>query len=121
MSANDSLKALYTKFWEQKEVLSDAPKLTQAPEDPSFDSQKADTELANVISYLMGVQDIRQESFEHAIDIIKKHYDSQPQWKELLIEYFEYTTEKEEEALKLQEDALIKEIQEFAQKLLAEE
>ena len=95
MSANDLLKTIYTKFYEQQEVLADAPKLTQVPEDTQFDTEKADTELAAVISYLMGVSDIREESFEHAMEIIQKHYDNQPEWKELLIEYFEYVIEKQ--------------------------
>ena len=119
MSANDLLKTIYTKFYEQQEVLADAPKLTQVPEDTQFDTEKADTELAAVISYLMGVSDIREESFEHAMEIIQKHYDNQPEWKELLIEYFEYVIEKQKEKAEKRVDNLIKEIEEFTDKLLA--
>ena len=120
MSLDEQLKQIYTKFYHQRGVLNEAPQLTQDPTNGAFDSQKADVELAKVISYLMGVPDIQKESFERAIEIIQKHYDSQPEWKELLVEYFDYSTQKEEEELKAQEDSLIKEIEEFTKKLLAE-
>ena len=120
MSLDEQLKQIYTKFYHQRGVLNEAPQLTQGPTNGAFDSQKADVELAKVISYLMGVPDIQKESFERAIEIIQKHYDSQPEWKELLVEYFDYSTKKEEEELQAQEDSLIKEIEEFTKKLLAE-
>ena len=120
MSTIDLLKQVYTKFYEQREVLADAPSLTQIPDNSSFDAQKADAELAQVISYLMGVPDIQKESFEHSIEIIQQHYDNQPEWKELLVAYFEYTTQKEKEELEAQENTLIEEIEEFTKKLLAE-
>ena len=75
--------------------------------------------MAGVISYLMGVADIQKEPFEKAIEIIQAHYDSQPEWKKLLLEYFDYITQKEKEKLQAQEDSLIKEIEEFTEKLLA--
>jgi len=120
MSLDEQLKQIYTKFYHQRGVLSEAPQLTQDPTNSAFDNQKADAELAKVISYLMGVPDIQKESFERAVEIIQKHYDSQPEWKELLVEYFDYTTQKEKEELQAQEDSLIKEIEEFTKKLLAE-
>ena len=121
MPLNEQLKQIYQKFYNQREVLAGAPPLTQNPSENSFDTKKADEELGKLISYLMGVPDIQQESFEKAVEIIQKHYDSQPEWKELLVEYFEYTTQKEQEELQNQEEALLKEIEEFTKKLLAEE
>ena len=120
MSAIEQLKQIYTKFYDQREVLTEAPALSQDPTNSSFDEEKADKELANLISYLMGVADIQKESFERIVEIIQEHYDDQPEWKELLVEYFQYTTQKEEENLKKQEDDLIKEIEEFTQTLLDE-
>ena len=120
MSASDMLKEIYAKFYAQREVLEGAPELSQSPDDEAFDTQKADTELAKVISYLMGVSDIKQESFEHALEIIQEHYASQPEWKELLVDYFEYINEKEKEDLLSKEDAIVKEIEEFTEKLLKE-
>lgn len=114
------LKQIYSKFYEQRSVLAEAPVLSQNPTEASFDFKKADTELARLISYLMGVPDIQKEPFERAMEIIQAHYDSQPAWKELLVEYFEYTTQKEKEELQAQEDALVKEIEEFTKKLLEE-
>lgn len=119
MSAEEQLKQIYAKFYDQREVLGEAPDLTQSPDDPQFDSTKADKELAGVISYLMGVPDIQKEDFEKIVEIIQTHYDNQPEWKTLLVEYFEYTTQKEKENIEMQEDALIKEIDDFTDKLLA--
>ena len=121
MTVKDQLKQIYTKFYDQRDVLGEAPSLSQDPKANDFDDKKADTELAKLISYLMGVPDIQQETFERAIQIIQEHYDAQPEWKELLVEYFEYSTQKEQEELQAQEDALIKEIKEFTKKLLAED
>ena len=120
MLASELLKQVYTKFYNQKQVLNEAPLLTQDPSVSSFNNQKADIELAGLVSYLMGVTDIQKESFEKIIDIIQTHYGHQPEWKELLVEYFEYTTEKEKEELQAQERTLIEEIKAFAQELLEE-
>ncbi len=118
MSAIEQLKQIYAKFYNQKEVLTEAPVLSQNPNNIIFDSKKADIELNALISYLMGVPDIQKESFEKVVEIIQKYYDSQPEWKKLLVEYFDYTTQKEKEELQAREDALVKEIEEFTQKLL---
>lgn len=118
MSAIEQLKQIYTKFYNQKEVLTEAPVLSQNPSNIIFDSKKADIELNALISYLMGVPDIQKESFEKVVEIIQKYYDSQPEWKKLLVEYFDYTTQKEKEELQAREDALVKEIEEFTKKLL---
>ena len=120
MSANEQLRQIYAKFYDQREVLADAPALSQDPIDAGFDPKKADAELAGVVSYLMGVSDIQKESFERTVEIIKEHYENQPEWKELLVEYFEYLTQKEKEELEAQEDALVKEIEDFTEKLLKE-
>ena len=121
MAASDLLKQIYKKFYDQREVLVEAPVLSQDPVATDFDSEKADKELAELISYLMGVPNIQNENFEKIIEIIQQHYGNQPEWKELLVEYFEYTTDKEKEALEVQENTLIKEIEEFTEKLLKEE
>ena len=121
MAANDLLKQIYKKFYDQREVLTEAPVLTQVPDNSDFDESKADAELAGVISYLMGVTNIQEEPFDKIVEIIQQHYNNQPEWKELLVEYFEYMTEKEKEKLQAQEDTLIKEIEEFTEKLLTED
>ena len=121
MPANDLLKEVYKKFWEQREVLADAPVLSQDPNSENFDIPKAETELAKLISYFMGVEDIQKTPFEQSINIIKTHYDSQPEWQELLVNYMEYVNEKEEESLLAQESALIEEVKEFTKKLLTKE
>ena len=108
MSAKELFIEVYQKFYDQKEVLSEAPVLTQNPKDSDFNSEKAEEELQKVISYLMGVPDIQQVSFENIVDIIQKHYSDQPEWKNLLVDYFIYTTEKKKEALDKRQDEIVK-------------
>ena len=121
MSANDSLKQIYTKFYEQKEVLSDAPALSQAPNVEPFDFNLADAELIQLISWFLGVADIRNEPFQQILTIIQEHYDSQPAWKELLVQYFRYSLEKEREQVQAQQNEVLKEIEDFANDLLEKE
>ena len=118
MSTNELLKEVYTKFYEQKGTLEEAPQLSQDPNGETFDFEKADQELAGLVSYLMGVPDIQKETFEKIIEIIQNHYENQPEWKDLLLDYFDYTNEREKEVLEVQEAALVKEIEEFTKKLL---
>ena len=121
MSANELLKQIYSKFYEQKAVLTEGPALTQDPTGEAFDLSLAETELASVISWLMGVEDIQKEPFEHAMNIIREHYMNQPEWKKLLVEYFEYTLQKEREAVQARQANILKEIEDFTKKLLAGE
>ena len=118
MSANDLLKEVYQKFWDQREVLTEAPALAQDPHSENFDTSLADTELTKLISYFMGVEDVQKIPFEEAVEIIKTHYASQPEWQKLLVNYMEYLTQKEEESLLAKESALIEEVKAFTQKLL---
>ncbi|MGN0919651.1 MAG: hypothetical protein ACI4OR_02700 [Alphaproteobacteria bacterium] len=120
MSLNEQLKQIYTKFYNLRDVLNEAPALSQDPVSASFDPKIADTELAKVISYLIGVPDIQKESFERAIEIIETYYETQPEWQALLVEYFDYENQKEKEELQAQEEALVQEIEEFTKKLLLE-
>ena len=118
MPINESLKEIYTKFWRQKSVLTEAPSLSQDPVNPNFNFEVADKELAGVISYLMGVPDITKTPFKEAINIIQKYYSKQPGWKKLLLDYLEYTIEKEQANLTKKEDDIVKKIEEFTNQLL---
>ena len=79
MSASDLFIQVYKKFYEQKEVLSEAPSLSQDPEKPDFDPNKAEEELQKVVSYLVGVPDVQKVPLEEIVDIIQKHYSNQPE------------------------------------------
>ena len=116
MSAKELFIEVYQKFYEQREVLSEAPALTQNPKEANFNPEKAEEELQKVISYLMGVPDIQQVAFEDIVDIIKKHYADQPEWKNLLADYFIYTTEKKKEDLLKRQDEIEKESNSVIQK-----
>ena len=121
MSANDLLKDIYSLFYEQREVLSEAPQLLQDPTATSFDFNQADTELAKLISYMLGVEDVKNLSFDQAVEIVQKHYANQPEWCELLLNYLKYAIEREKENLIAEEEEILKEISEFTDKLLQEE
>ena len=121
MSASDLFIQVYKKFYEQKEVLSEAPSLSQDPEKPDFDPNKAEEELQKVVSYLVGVPDVQKVTLEEIVDIIQKHYSNQPEWKDLLIEYFTWATEKNKEVLEKRENEIIDEIKNYTQKLLSED
>ena len=120
MSVNESLKNLYSKFYEQKEVLTEAPQLLQDPAKDPFNFDQADAELAKLISYLMGIEDISQIPFAQAVEIVQKHYGDQPEWLELLREYLHYTLEKEKQSLSIEEEKILADISEFTDKLLQE-
>ena len=121
MSTEDLFIEVYKKFYEQREVLSEAPVLTQNPEEAEFNFEKADEELQKVISYLMGVPDVQQLSFEETVDILQKHYANQPEWKNLLIQYFIYATEKKKEGLEKHQEEIIQKIEEAAKEILFKE
>ncbi len=112
------LKKVYTNFWNQKSVLTEAPALNQEPADPNFNFEVADKELAGVVSYLMGVPDVTKTPFKEAIEIVQKYYSEQPGWKKLLLDYLEYTIEKEQANLTKKENDIVKKIEEFTNQLL---
>ena len=118
MSARDLFIEVYQKFYEQREVLSEAPALTQNSKGTDFNFEKAEEELQKVISYLMGVPNIQELPFENIVDIIQKHYTDQPEWKNLLVDYFIYTTEKKKEALEKRQDEIVKESNGTIQKII---
>ena len=99
MSANDLLFKLYQKFYEQRSVLTGAPALTMdiSKTPDKFDAALADKEIAPVISYLLGTQDVLKLQWNEALQLIKKYYTNQPEWQRLLLDYFAYLLEKEKE------------------------
>lgn len=109
MDIKGKLFHVYKLFYAQRSVLNGAPPLT-IPADQigtdDFDDARADAELQMLVAYLIGVRDLSQISIRQGIKIVTDAYSSQPQWKELLLDYFDYALSKEEEALKQQGEAL---------------
>ena len=101
---------IYKKFYDQRSVLQTAPSLTidinQTNLD-AFDFALADNEVAALISFLLGIKDLSQVSFDEALALIEKYYNSQPQWQNLLLNYFSYRMEKEKEEIINQQIALL--------------
>lgn len=99
-TARELLFQLYKKFYEQRSVLKGAPDLTidinQATPN-SFDFDTADTQLSALVSYLLGIQNIKSLSWENALPLVEKYYGNQADWQRLLLDYFAYTLEKEKE------------------------
>ena len=113
MSSKELLFQLYTKFYEQRSVLTGTPALTLDIEHQTvdtFDENTAETELTALISYMMATKDIKILSWNDALAMVEKYYGNQPQWQKLLLDYFSYTLEKEKERIMKQQVALLQDI-----------
>ena len=76
----------------------------------NFDVNLADKELASLISFLIGTKDVSVLPFEEGLALVEKYYGNQPQWKNLLLNYFSYTLEKEKEEITNQQIALLNDL-----------
>ncbi len=106
MSSKELLFQLYKKFYEQRTVLAGTPTLTiditsRSPE--SFDENKANQELTDLVSYMLASKDIRKLPWNDALNLVEKYYSTQPQWQKLLLDYFFYALEKEKESITKQQ------------------
>lgn len=104
---------IYKKFYQQRSVLQTAPTLTINMDSVSienFDVETADKELAKMISFLLGIQDVTQIQWEEALLLVEKYYKNQPQWNKLILDYFSYVLEKEKEQLAQEQIDLLKEV-----------
>lgn len=113
MSSKELLFQLYKKFYEQRSVLTGAPSLTIDMEHQdleSFDENTADKELTALISYMMGMKDVKQLPWNNALALVEKYYANQPQWQQLLLDYFSYSLEREKENIVKQQADLFQEI-----------
>lgn len=102
MTAQEQLFALYKKCFEQREVLTEAPALTIeidsfAPD--TFDFLKAHTETGKVISYLLSVKNVDKMPIPDVLAIVERTYQSQPFWKNLILDYLSFLVQKEAEEL----------------------
>ncbi len=100
MSAKEQLFSVYQKFYAQRHVLTEMPPLsmdlsTFTPE--TFDYATARSEVATLVSRLMGVRDIDKVELKNALDLIEKYYTSQPFWKNLILDYLSFTNKEEAE------------------------
>ena len=113
MSSKELLFQLYTKFYEQLSVLTGAPALTLDVEHQNldtFDETTAGAEMEALISYMVGTKDIKTLSWNDALALVEKYYGNQPQWQQLLLDYFSYTLEKEKENIMNQQVTLLQDI-----------
>lgn len=112
MISKQHLFNLYKKFFEQRNVLEGAPRLTMDMDTltpTEIDFQLAEAEVAALVSYLLGVPDVRQMEVKEIVSIINKGYADQPFWKDLLLSHLDFVNEKNAEKLRLKADELQKE------------
>lgn len=113
MSADMMIIELYKKLYAQRTVLSEAPQLT-IDLDTTAPTQETLPLLARqvqaVVSYLLGVSDVTAYETANILNIISSAYSNQPFWKDILLDYVDYSiqTKREEcqkEALDLHQQA----------------
>lgn len=119
MNVREQLFDVYKKCYEQRTVLSKAPALTIHITDftaETFDYALAREEVGRVMGYLLSTRNIDKLPVSNALESIKKAYENQPFWKNLLLDYLSFRTEEEKEALMKR----AKEVHSHAQNVLNE-
>lgn len=102
MTSKQLLFNLYKKFFEQRSVLDGAPVLSMNANEltiEDFDFRLAEKEMSALVSYLLSVKDVGEMTVSDMLRIIKKGYEDQPFWKNLLIDYVQVVNQKEAERL----------------------
>ncbi len=100
MASKDILFNLYTKLYEQRAVLTQAPQLTvditQYTAD-NYPQELVDKESEAMASYLCGIPSVNDVSVESVLKIVKKNYEDQPFWKNIILDYLEYRYRQNQE------------------------
>ncbi len=102
MKSQSILFNLYKSFWDVREVLTQAPALTMDLSGKTvgnIDVLRAEAEVYSLVSYLLSVSDVRNVSVEDILKIIQHTYNSQPFWKDLLLNYVDFVNQKEAEEI----------------------
>lgn len=124
MTAREQLFTLYTKCFEQRAVLTEAPALTITITDftvDSFDEETAKAEITKLMSYLLSVRNVDKLPVQEALSIVEKTYNTQPFWKNLILDYLEYNVQKEAEDLAQKAQRARKEAQEVLRQIREKE
>ncbi len=124
MNANQQLWILYNKFYQQRSVLQSAPQLSinvdvTSPEE--FDYRLAEQEMNLLLGYLLGVPDASRLKVPDALSVVRRSYDNQPFWRELILDYLTFRTQKTTEALRDEAAALREKGVEILQQIRREE
>ncbi len=100
MASKEILFKLYQKLYEQRAVLTAAPKLTIEINEytaSNYPEPLAAKECAAVTSYLCSVPSIDDIAVESVLKIVKKNYEDQPFWKNVILDYLEYKYRQQQE------------------------
>ncbi len=105
MQLKQKIYNLYTTFYAQKSILTEAPALTidiNTVLIDNFDTERAKIELAALVSYMLGLDSVKDTPVLEVISLIKTHYANQEFWRHLLLEYVEILNLKHRRHLKTQ-------------------
>lgn len=100
MTSKEMLYKLYEKLYAQRAVLTAAPQLTidiGQYDTENYPQPLVEKECAAIASYLCGVPDINDVSVNDVLKIIKKNYESQPFWKNVLLDFLDYKLKQKKE------------------------
>ncbi len=118
-SSTELLLQIYQELFKQKAVLPNAPAMTIGEAEQTLaklDKEKATQETAAVVAYLLGQQDVLHADWNHLLQLIKQYYNTQPEWKKILLDYLEYLLELRTEENQEVQKKLIQEINELLEK-----
>ncbi|MDR2902852.1 MAG: hypothetical protein LBU87_07120 [Lactobacillales bacterium] len=103
MNSKTLMLNLYKKLYGQRHLLSGAPELTLDPDGVgNFDYAAAAREIDRLVSYLLGVKNALDLSFDKTMEIIVNGYNDQPFWKNALLDWVDLGHAQKMEDLKHQ-------------------
>ncbi len=100
MASKEILYTLYRKLYEQRAVLTAAPKLTVEINEYSAETYPeplVEKECTAIVSYLCGVTDINDIAVNDVLKIVKRNYEDQPFWKNIILDFLEYKLRQQQE------------------------
>lgn len=120
MTAQEQLFELYKKCYEQRSVLTNIQTFTIEIDNftaDTYDMKKAREETNKVVSYLLSVKNVDKLAIPEALSIIEQTYQTQPFWKNLILDYLSFAVQEEGEALAIKADLARKEAQAVLQEI----
>ena len=100
MASKEMLYTLYQKLYEQRSVLTAAPKLTVeigGYSSESYPQTLVEKECTAIVSYLCGVPDVNDIVVNDVLKIVEKGYENQPFWKNVILDFLEYKLRQQQE------------------------
>ncbi len=124
MASKDLLFNLYQKLYAQRAVLTEAPELTIEIDEYTVDTYPeplAEKDCAAIVSYLCGIPDVNDVTADQVLKIVKKNYEDQPFWKNIILDFLEYKLRQQKEANYKRNIELLKETTRILNEIRQEE